>query len=165
VTFRPLPVGIFCLLIAEKDEGHLQIKRVALAIFQVYQFAATLILAPIDSALEELAGFERQDVSGRNFYCIACLWVSSTARRFALDNKIAESGNLDLFPILQGRLHQFEYPFDDIAGLFFGKSGFQVNFFDQVNFGHAHFPPPAFCMLLFLRRFISQDSGLSNRIY
>src|SRR6185503_7247280 len=103
----------------------------------------------VENVLEDLAGLERQHAPRADRDLLAGLRVPPRARVLVTHHEVAEAGDLDLLPALQGFLDGVEHGLDDLRGFFLGKAAdLLVDILNDVGLRHSHvvYPKNAFCV-------------------
>src|SRR5689334_10659730 len=97
--------------------------------------------AGVEALLENLAGFEREDLAPGDDDLIAGLRIAPFARPLGVDDKIAETGDFDLLAFFEAALDDLERGLDDVGRVLFREAHLLVDAGDDFSFGHVPISP------------------------
>src|SRR4051812_6353809 len=95
-------------------------------------------LSAVEGVLQNLARLERQHPAGADGDLLASLGVAAGAGVLVPHDEVAEAGDLDLFPLLQGLLDGVEDRLDDLRRLLLREAAdLLVNRLHNVGLRHV----------------------------
>ena len=95
----------------------------------------------IDSLLQDLAWLEGKDLTALDGNLVPGLWIPSISWAFSVNDKVSESGNLNLFAFFQVTFNYLKGGLHNVRSLLFRKTHFLVNSGYDVRLSHGQLNP------------------------